>query len=130
MSLDVSCDRALWTAVLLQTAADIAGAEMGSVDYREAAAFVESPGPYWAEARAAIALQLDMHVNDIQRAGSRWLAKRRAREPEPPPQPVVDRKPLVIRPIRIKHPAMLHAKRRWVFDPNAPILQARRLPWS
>ena len=77
--------RALWSAVVLQAKSDIETEPMDSVDYAQAVAFFTGGGE-WAHGRANVADFLDLHPDDLERCGRRWIAARRRQEglsPEP-----------------------------------------------
>jgi hypothetical protein len=75
-------ERALWIAVVLRAVADIASEPLGSVEYNDATVFFTAGGE-WAFSRSAVAGHVDLHPDDLERAGRRCIAARRAAEGMP-----------------------------------------------
>lgn len=69
-------DRGLWVAVLEQAREDVADMPFDSLECLEAVAFLTGGGQ-WREARAEVGAHLDIHPDDIKRAGVRWVLERR-----------------------------------------------------
>jgi hypothetical protein len=69
-------ERALWTAIVLKALLDISNEPLRSLEYIEAVAFFTSGGE-WASSRLSIASQIDLHPDDLERAGRRRIARRR-----------------------------------------------------
>jgi hypothetical protein len=88
----VEYHRAFWSAVVLRACHDIQREPLGSAHYEAAVAFFTAPGD-WAESRRSIADCINLHPDDLARAGVRQIAIRRLAEglPEfaPPVVPVV-----------------------------------------
>jgi hypothetical protein len=78
--------RELWAAVVLQALEDIRSEPLSSLDYLQAVSFFAAGGE-WAQARAAIADQLGLHPDELERVGRSCIDTRRAAEglaPLPP----------------------------------------------
>ena len=95
--------RALWSAVVLQAKGDIEAEPINSVEYAQAVAFFTGGGE-WAHGRANIADFLDIHPDDLERCGRRWIAARRQQEGLPAETP---RLLHAAQPTRLKAPLNL-----------------------
>lgn len=97
-------DRALWSAVVVQACTDVETLPIGSVEYREAEAFLVGTSAYWRRAREQVADHLGISGFDLHKAGLAWVAARRRKEgladlPDAP-------RPKSLPSARASHPAM------------------------
>lgn len=77
---DLSRDRLLWLAVVVQAIEDLSFEPYHSLEFDAAYAFFTHDGQ-WQAARGAIADMIGWHPDDIRRAGLAHLAVRERREP-------------------------------------------------
>lgn len=122
--------RSLFVSVILQACQDIEREPIGSTNYVQAVTFFTAAEGEWLESRQAIADMLDLHPDDLMRAGVRAIRARRKAEglPEaeaPRPAAVVRApkperiKPAVVvaTPFAVPVRARKHEHRvTWVFD--------------
>ena len=92
----------LWAQVVLQAKTDLDEEPIGSLLYSDAASFFVGSGE-WAESRTIVAECLNIPPNNLYRCGKKWIARRRAREAQPPeplpaapPVPVSSPLPLLV----------------------------------
>jgi hypothetical protein len=71
--------RHLWTAVVLQAKDDIEILALDSVEFSQAVAFFIGSGD-WVQNRTAIGDFLNLHRDDLEKAGRRCINKRRVSE--------------------------------------------------
>ena len=74
--------RALWSSVVLQALEDIENQPVQSMAFTDAEAFFTRSGA-WAESRTAIGDFLDLHRDELEAIGRRFLEARRSREAVP-----------------------------------------------
>jgi len=144
--------RVLWLAVINTAIFDIEFGPFESVEYNQAVAFFTSDGA-WAESREVIADAIDLHPDDLSRAGRRAISRRRRalglpdNVPDVPPKKPTraERKPrrpafhpalLLPPPEIIRRPQLPVAtdppppakpkkptRKRWEFNPDNPLLK-------
>ncbi|HET7882751.1 MAG TPA: hypothetical protein VFL55_17840 [Acetobacteraceae bacterium] len=71
--------RGLWSSVVLQALEDIESQPITSVAFADAEAFFTRSGP-WGESRAIVADFLDVHRDELETIGRRFIAARHAKE--------------------------------------------------
>jgi hypothetical protein len=71
--------RHLWSAVVLQARDDIENQPLDSVEFSQAVAFFIGSGD-WVQNRTAIGDFLNLHRDDLEKAGRRCINKRRVSE--------------------------------------------------
>ncbi len=71
--------RHLWSAVVLQARDDIENQPLNSVEFSQAVAFFIGSGD-WVQNRTAIGDFLNLHRDDLEKAGRRCINKRRVSE--------------------------------------------------
>jgi len=69
--------RQLWVAVVLQAQDDIKSEPLDSINYLQAVSFFTGGGE-WAHTRAAISDHLNLHPDDLERCGRKYINARRA----------------------------------------------------
>lgn len=99
-------DRNLWAAVVIQARDDLDTENYLSVVYGEAVAFFTDRYGAWAESRQCIADQLDLHPDDLMRAGRSAITARSLRDGGPPVTvQALGRPPVYPRPVpRLTNP--------------------------
>jgi hypothetical protein len=83
------CERALWSAVVLQALEDVSSAPIDSTAYNAACSFFTAPGE-WSQQRQWIGDALGLHGDDIKRTGRRYIAARESNRPPPAAAVVLD----------------------------------------
>jgi hypothetical protein len=71
--------RHLWSAVVLQAKDDIENLSLDSVEFAQAVAFFIGSGD-WVQTRTAIGDFLNLHRDDLEKAGRRCINRRRVSE--------------------------------------------------
>jgi hypothetical protein len=118
--------RELWGAVVLQAREDIRVLPLDSIEYAQAVAFFTGAGE-WAEMRTMISDFLELHRDDLEIGGRRFINERRSLERLPP----IAARPLPREPARAPRAAVGRVMVKPAAQPDrAPMVVRSARPFS
>lgn len=119
--------RDLWAAVVNQALDDLREFPYDSVEYTQAFEFFTGRGE-WAKSREQIADYVELHPDNLRRAGQAVIHARYAADGGPPPRVVVHKPAAPLPVLVVDHtpPAPAHVNRR--LDPTR-VQRGLKQPW-